>query len=253
MFSIFCTLFSNFFISIGARVSFILKTFKFSGCFYFGAFLQQFIKIFFFSLPLICMTAFFTGAVLALQCYIGFIRFNAENSIASIIVIAITRELGPVITALMIAGRVGASITAEISTMKVTNQIDALKMLCVNPFQYLFLPRILSSMIAMPLLVLIADLIGIFGGYIVSITTLHFNEYLYINNTLKFLNLLDVISGLTKAFFFGLAISVIGCYNGYYCRQDSQGVGLSTTKTLVQSSIIILIINYIITIIYFSK
>lgn len=199
------------------------------------------------------MTSFFTGAVLALQSYMGFARFNAENAIASIIVISITRELGPVITALMIAGRIGAAINAEISTMKVTDQIDALKMLSVDPFAYLFLPRILAGMIALPLLVLVADLIGVFGGYIISINVLDFNKYFYIENTVNFLQWLDIASGLTKAFFFGLIITVISCYNGFHCSNGSQGVGRATTQTIVQSSVMILIINYIITTLYFAR
>lgn len=243
----------GFFAAIGGRFLFILQNFRYFFSCYLSVFWLQFFKACFTSLPLICMTAFFTGAVLMLQSYVGFARFNAENVVASIIVISITRELGPVITALMIAGRVGASVTAEIATMKVTDQIDALQMLSVHSAQYLFLPRILAGIIALPLLTLVADLIGVFGGYTVAVNILNFNKYIYINNTLNFLQWVDVMSGVTKAFFFGLAISVVSCYNGLHCQKDSRGVGKATTETLVQSSLIILIINYIVTTLYFSK
>lgn len=197
------------------------------------------------------MTSFFTGAVLALQSYTGFSRFGAESAIASIVVISITRELGPVITALMIAGRVGAAITAEISTMKVTDQIDALQILNVDARKYLFTPRILATTISLPLLVIFADLIGVFGGYTISVGMLDFNPYGYVQNTFKFLEWGDIFSGLVKAVFFGLAIAIISCFNGLNCENGSKGVGIATTKTLVQSSIMILIINYFVTMFHF--
>ena len=204
-------------------------------------------------MPLIFVTSFFTGAVLALQSYAGFSRFNAEQTIPSIVVISLTRELGPVITGLMIAGRVGASIAAEISTMKVTDQIDALKILSVDPVKYLYLPRLLATAISMPILVILADVVGIFGGYLISVNVLMFNKYFYIQKTMEYLSREDVISGLVKAFFFGLCISIISCYNGANSKGGSQGVGQSTTSTLVQSSLLVLFVNYIITSIFLMR
>lgn len=220
---------------------------------YFKEYFKQLVEVGYFSLPVVGMTAIFTGAVLALQSYTGFSRFNAESSIASVVVLSITRELGPVLAGLMLAGRVGAAIAAEIGTMKVTEQIDALYTLGANPFKFLILPRVLAGVITLPLLVIIADVIGVFGGYLVSIYKLGFSPYTYLRNTFDYLETSDVVSGLIKAGFFGFIVTSMGCYCGYSSAGGAQGVGKSTTNAVVAASVIILLANYVITGLLFAK
>lgn len=214
--------------------------------------LKQIIQIGYFSLPVVGLTAIFSGAVLALQSYSGFSRFNAESTIATVVVLSITRELGPVLAGLMVAGRVGASMAAEIGTMKVTEQIDALTTLSTNPFKYLVAPRMIAGVLMLPFLVLIADIIGVMGGYLVSVYELGFSSGPYIHNTFEFLKAIDVISGLTKAAVFGFIISTMGCYWGYNSKGGAEGVGIATTNAVVSASIIILLSNYIITGLFFA-
>jgi phospholipid/cholesterol/gamma-HCH transport system permease protein len=220
---------------------------------YLYAILKQVIEIGYYSLPVIGLTAIFTGAVLALQSYDGFSRFNAESSIASVVVLSITRELGPVLAGLMLAGRVGAAIAAEIGTMRVTEQIDALYTLNTDPFKYLVLPRVLAGITVLPILVIIADIIGVFGGYLVSVYKLGFSPYIYLKNTADFLESWDVVSGLIKAAFFGFIVTTMGCYHGYISGRGAQGVGKATTDAVVSASILILLSNYIITGLMFGK
>jgi phospholipid/cholesterol/gamma-HCH transport system permease protein len=220
--------------------------------YYFGIIARQFVVIGYYSLPVVAMTAFFSGAVLALQSYNGFSRFSAESSIATVVVLSITRELGPVLAGLMVAGRVGASIAAEIGTMRVTEQIDALYALSTDSIKYLVVPRVVAAVVTLPLLVLIGDIIGVMGGYLVSIHKLGFNSNSYIINTVEYLEFMDIISGLVKAAAFGFIISVMSCYHGYYSGKGAKGVGNATTYAVVNSSILILISNYLITEIFFS-
>lgn len=215
--------------------------------YYFQQFRKQFIDIGYYSLPVVGLTAIFTGAVLALQSYSGFSRFSAESSIATVVVLSITRELGPVLAGLMVAGRVGASIAAEMGTMRVTEQIDALTTLSTNPFRYLIAPRLFAGIVALPLLVLTADIIGVMGGYLVSVYKLGFNPVSYIKNTFEFLEFRDVMSGLVKSSVFGLIVTLMGCYHGYNSGGGAQGVGRATTTAVVSASILILISNYVIT------
>jgi phospholipid/cholesterol/gamma-HCH transport system permease protein len=217
-----------------------------------GLILKQMVAIGYNSLPVVGMTAFFTGGVLALQIFIGGNRYGAESFVPQIVVLGITRELGPVIAGLMVAGRCSAAIAAEIGTMRVTEQIDALVTLSTSPFKYLMLPRIIAAIISMPLLVCIADAIGVFGGFIVATQTLHFNSGVYIKNTMDFMTNDDVTSGLWKAAVFGLVIAVMGCYNGYYSKGGAQGVGRATTNAVVSASILILAANYFLTSVIFS-
>src|SRR5690606_6900748 len=184
--------------------------------FYFGQLGQQLMRIGYFSLPVVGLTALFTGGALALQIYAGGARFNAETVVPSIVAIGIVRELGPVLGGLMVAGRVSSSIAAEIGTMRVTEQIDALTTLSTSPMKYLVLPRVLAGTLAMPVLVLIADIIGVMGGYLVSTARLDFNAAAYIKNTLDFLEFSDVTSGLVKAGVFGFLLTLMGCYHGYH-------------------------------------
>ncbi|WP_417515209.1 MlaE family ABC transporter permease [Minwuia sp.] len=214
--------------------------------------LRQMIQIGYFSLPVIGLTAFFTGAVLALQIYIGGNRFNAESLVSSIVVLGITRELGPVIGGLMVAGRVSAAMAAEIGTMRVTEQIDALTTLSTNPFKYLVAPRLIAGATMLPLLVLVADIIGVFGGFVVGTSKLGFNPGNYINSTIDFLHTDDVVSGLVKASIFGFIISLMGCYHGFMSKGGAQGVGRATTNAVVTASILILVANYIVTELFFA-
>ena len=215
--------------------------------------LRQMIEIGFYSLPVVGMTAIFTGMVLALQSYTGFSRFSAESAIPNIVVLSITRELGPVLAGLIVAGRVGAAMAAEIGTMRVTEQIDALTTLSTNPFKYLVAPRLIAGVAMLPLLVLAADIIGVFGGYLVSVYKLGFNPIVYLKNTFDFVEPLDVISGLVKAAVFGFLIALMGCYHGYRSRGGAQGVGTATTNAVVSASVLILLSNYIITELFFAQ
>lgn len=215
--------------------------------------LRQMMEIGYYSLPVVGLTAIFTGMVLALQSYTGFSRFSAESAIPNIVVVSVTRELGPVLAGLMVAGRVGAAIAAEIGTMRVTEQIDALTTLSTNPFKYLVAPRLLASAAMLPVLVVVADIIGVLGGYLVSIHKLGFNPINYLANTFDFLEPIDVVSGLVKAGVFGFLIALMGCYHGYHSRGGAQGVGTATTNAVVSASILILTANYMITEMFFAK
>jgi phospholipid/cholesterol/gamma-HCH transport system permease protein len=220
--------------------------------FYFRQHLRQFIDIGYYSLPVVGLTATFTGMVLALQSYSGFSRFDAENSIPTVVVLSVTRELGPVLAGLMVAGRIGAAIAAEIGTMRVSEQIDALQTLATNPFKYLIAPRIIAGILVLPILVMIADSIGVMGGYVVSVYSLDFNAANYLDQTFRFLETRDVVSGLVKAAVFGFIITAMGCYQGYYSKGGAQGVGKATTNAVVSASMLILVFNYLLTSIFFS-
>ncbi len=215
--------------------------------------LRQMIEIGYYSLPVVGLTAIFTGMVLALQSHTGFSRFEAEAAIPNVVVISITRELGPVLAALMVAGRVGAAMAAEIGTMRVTEQIDALTTLSTNPMKYLVAPRLIAALVMLPCLVLVADIIGVLGGYLVSTYKLGLNPGNYLRNTWEFLEPIDVTSGLVKAAVFGFIVALLGCYNGYYSKGGAQGVGAATTSAVVGASILILASDYIVTELFFSR
>lgn len=220
--------------------------------FYFRHIGRQMVEIGYYSLPVVGLTAVFTGMVLALQSYSGFSRFSAESAIATVVVLSITRELGPVLAGLMVAGRIGAAMAAELGTMRVTEQVDALTTLSTNPYKYLVVPRLIAGVTMLPILVLVADIIGVFGGYLVAVYRLGFNASSYINNTWQYLEFMDVVSGLVKAAAFGFVISLMGCYHGYNSRGGAQGVGAATTNAVVSASILILVLNYLLTGIFFS-
>lgn len=213
---------------------------------------RQIVDIGYYSLPVVGMTALFTGMVLALQSYTGFARFNAESAIAAVVVLSVTRELAPVLAGLMVAGRVGAAMAAEIGTMRVTEQIDALTTLSVNPFKYLIAPRIIAGTLMLPALVLVGDVVGVFGGYLVSIYRLGFSPGSYLTQSWDILEMIDVVSGLVKAGVFGFIVAAMGCYHGFHSGRGAQGVGTATTYAVVSSSILILIFNYALTQIFFS-
>jgi phospholipid/cholesterol/gamma-HCH transport system permease protein len=221
--------------------------------FYGRLFLRAFIEIAWFSLPVVALTAVFTGMVLALQSYTGFARFNAEGAVANVVVLSITRELGPVLAGLMVAGRIGAAFAAEIGTMRVTDQIDALTTLSTNPMKYLVTPRILAGTVALPLLVVVADTLGVMGGWLIGTGQLGFSSGAYLKATFDFLQSWDVISGLVKAAVFGFVVTLMGCWCGYTSGGGAQGVGRATTSAVVGSSILILATDYILTAIFFAR
>jgi len=199
------------------------------------------------SFPVVIITAAFTGMVLALQSYTGFKRFGAETMVGTVVALSVTRELGPVLTGLMVSGRVGSAMAAELGTMRVTEQIDALYTLATNPVKYLIVPRFLGAAIMLPILVVFADVIGILGGYLVSVQILGTNPTTYIRRTWDYLELNDLFSGLLKAIVFGMIIATVSCYQGFSAEGGAEGVGRATTKAVVLSSLTILISNYFIT------
>ena len=204
------------------------------------------------SLPVVGMTAVFTGAALALQIYAGSGRFGAEAVVPQIVAIGMTRELGPVLGSLMVAARVASSIAAEIGTMKVTEQIDALVTLSTNPMKYLTAPRVLAATLTVPVLVAVGDTIGIMGGYLVGTTRLGFNEVAYLKNTFQFLEFWDVGSGLVKGAVFGFLIALMGCFYGMNSGRGAQGVGAAVKAAVVAASVLILAANYLLTEVFFS-
>ncbi len=199
------------------------------------------------SIPVVLITGAFTGMVLALQSYTGFRRFNAEAFVGTVVALSMTRELGPVLSGRMVSGRVGSAMAAELGTMQVTEQIDALYTLATNPIKYLIVPRLLASLIVMPVLTLFADAVGILGGYLIAVNLLGSNPTTYIRRTFDFLDLEDIYIGLFKALIFGMIIATVGCYQGFNTQGGAEGVGKATTRAVVMSSLLILIANYFIT------
>ncbi len=245
----------GFIMNLGYLTQFIAKSVYncFIPPFYIKLFGKQFLNIGFYSLPVVGLTTLFAGMVIALQTYSGISEYGAESVVAGVVLISVTRELAPVLSALMVAGRIGAAMAAEIGTMRVTEQIDALVTLSANPYRYLIAPRIWAAVVVMPLLVLFGDIIGIFGGYLVGVYKLGFNPANYINNTMNNLTSVAIVMGIVKAGVFGFIISIMGCYHGYRSKGGAQGVGEATTNAVVTSSILILIFNYLITEIFFSR
>jgi phospholipid/cholesterol/gamma-HCH transport system permease protein len=215
--------------------------------------LRQLVDIGYFSLPVVGLTAIFTGMVLALQTHTGFAGFAAESAVAHVVMLSMTRELGPVLAGLMVAGRIGAAMAAEIGTMRVTEQVDALVTLSTNPFKYLIAPRMIAALVALPCLVVVDDIIGVFGGFLVGVYNLGFNPAVYLHDTWDSLGTEDVVSGLIKAAVFGFIVALMGCYNGYHSQGGAQGVGRATTNAVVSSSILILTLDYVVTALFFSR
>jgi phospholipid/cholesterol/gamma-HCH transport system permease protein len=203
------------------------------------------------SIPVVLVTATFTGMVLALQSYTGFQRFNAESLVGTVVALSMTRELGPVLTGLIVAGRAGAAIAAELGTMKVTEQIDALATLGVNPVKYLITPRLLAGLFMLPLLTTLSDVVGISGGYLLSVQMLDANPEVYIQRTTQYLEIADIWGGILKAAVFGVIIAMIGCYKGFYADGGAEGVGRATTGAVVVSEMLILISDYFLTTLLF--
>ena len=213
--------------------------------------LKQMVRVGVDSLPVVFLTAMFTGMVLALQTFKGFQRVHAENFVGSVVALAMLRELSPVLVGLMVTGRVGSSMAAEIGTMRVTEQLDALEALATDPVHYLFVPRVIAGLVMLPFLVILGDALGIYGGYLVSVKLLYANPVVYEQNTFQFLSLDDLWSGLIKAAAFGLILTLTGCVRGYYTTGGAEGVGRSTTNAVVSSSLIILLSDFFLTKILF--
>lgn len=249
------TVFLNFLKAVGRFALFMVSTLKacFLPPFYVKNVFSQIIEIGFYSLPVVALTTLFAGLVIALQSYAGFTKFSAEGAVAMVVELTVTRELAPVLAGLMVAGRIGAAMAAELGTMRVTEQIDAFYTLSTNPYKYLIAPRVWASVLMLPVLVFIGDIIGIYGGYLVSVYKLGFNPTTYIRNTWEYLGYMDIVSGMVKAAVFGAIISMLSCYNGYYSKGGAQGVGAATTNAVVSSSILILIANYMLTELFFMK
>lgn len=203
------------------------------------------------SIPVVVMTTLFTGMVMALQTFNGFQRVHAENFVGSVVALAMVRELSPVLVGLMVTGRVGSSMAAEIGTMRVTEQIDALEALATEPVHYLFVPRVIAGITMLPLLTILGDALGIYGGYLIAVRLMGANPILYDENTWKFLELHDVWTGVVKAAVFGLILTLTGCTKGYFTRGGAEGVGRATTSAVVTSSLIILLSDFFLTKIMF--
>ncbi len=204
------------------------------------------------SLPVVVITASFTGGILALQSYSTFKRFNAEGMIGTMVAIALCRELSPILTGLIVSGRVGSAMAAELGTMRVTEQIDAMYTLAVNPIHYLIVPRTIASFIMMPILTMLGNGLGIAGGFIVATRVFNLNPTTYIRASFNYLGYDDVYSGLIKAAIFGLIISIIGCYKGFYTGGGAEGVGKATTSAVVIAMMLILITDYLMGALFFS-
>jgi phospholipid/cholesterol/gamma-HCH transport system permease protein len=206
--------------------------------------LRQMVRVGVESVPVVFLTTMFTGMVFALETYTGFHRVHAENYVGSAVALAMLRELSPVLVGLMVTGRVGSSMAAEIGTMRVTEQIDALKALATEPVQYLFVPRVIAGIVMLPFLVILGDALGIGGGYLVAVKLLGANGVIYQNNTFQFLGIKDLWTGVIKAGTFGLILTLTGCVRGYYTSGGAEGVGRSTTQAVVSASLIILLTDF---------
>jgi len=210
--------------------------------------LRQMVRVGFDSIPVVLVTTLFTGMVLALQTFNGFARFHAQNLVGSVVALSLTRELSPVLTALMVTGRVGSAMAAELGTMRVTEQIDALTALGTEPVQYLMVPRVTASVLMMPLLVILGDAVGIYGGYFVAVQLLGANSVAYVDNSFQYLHVRDdVVSGIIKAAVFGLVFSLIACIRGYMTSGGAEGVGRATTRAVVAGSLTVLVVDFFLT------
>lgn len=219
--------------------------------FYLDNAVRQMLEVGFNSIPVVLITATFTGMVLALQSYTGFERFNAQSLVGTVVALSMTRELGPVLTGLIVAGRAGSAMAAELGTMRVTEQIDALYTLATNPIKYLVVPRLIAGVVILPIMTILSDVVGIYGGFFVSVRLLNANETVYLRRTWDYLKISDIYNGLFKAAVFGLIIALIGSYKGFHTSGGAEGVGKATTGSVVVASMLILISDYFLTVILF--
>ena len=220
--------------------------------YYPGRFFQQLREIGWYSLPVVGLTASFTGAALAQQIYIGGSRFNAQQTVPAIVVFGIIRELGPLLVGLMVAGRVSSAMAAELGTMRVTEQLDAMATLRTDPYRYLIAPRLFAAVIALPIMVLIANSIGLFGGYLLAVEKLGFNPTHYLVTTRQFLRSDDLVMSVVKAAVFGFFIALMGCYHGFEADGGAAGVGRATTNAVVSAFVLILLSDLLITVLAFG-
>lgn len=216
-----------------------------------GEWLRQMGRLGVDSVPVVFLTTMFTGMVMALQTFNGFQRVHAENFVGSVVALSMVRELSPVLVALMVTGRVGSSMAAEIGTMRVTEQIDALDALATDPVQYLFVPRVIAGIVMLPFLTILGDALGIYGGYLVAVRLLGANPVIYEQNTYQFLDLADLMSGVYKAAVFGLLLTLTGCVKGFETTGGAEGVGRSTTSAVVTASLLILLSDFFLTKLFF--
>jgi phospholipid/cholesterol/gamma-HCH transport system permease protein len=237
---------SGFISEVGGVLIFLGQTLRWcvTPPFYVKNVLKQMEQIGVNSVPVVMTTALSTGMVLALQSYTGFKRFGAETLIGTVVSLSMTRELGPVLTGLMVAGRAGASMAAELGTMRVTEQIDALTTLATNPMKYLVVPRFIASTVMMFFLTILGMMIGVVGGYFVGVKVLGTNPVTYINNSINYTEVTDIWFGLVKALAFGAVVGLIGCYKGFNTEGGAEGVGKATTGAVVVSCMLILILDY---------
>lgn len=214
---------------------------------------DQMMEIGYNSTPVVALTALATGSVLALQSYHGFQRFGAESMVGTVVALSMTRELGPMLTAIMVAARAGSAMAAELGAMRVTEQIDALLALSTDPIKYLVTPRFIATVLALPMLTALADVIGIIGGALIAIVVLDANSVIYFENTYQFMRLNDIYSGLFKSAFFGMIVSLVSCHQGFNASGGAEGVGLATTRAVVGSSILIFVSDYVLTAFLFDQ
>jgi len=200
------------------------------------------------SLFIVLLTGFFTGAVFAYQSAYAFRLFRGETLVGATVALAVTRELGPVLTGLMVAGRVSSAMATVIGTMRVTEQLDAMKTMAVNPVQYLIAPRVLATFLLMPILCLLFDFVGIIGAYVVGVGLLDIDFGPFDRRVRDLVQVADILNGVTKAAVFGMLLSFIGCYKGFNAKGGAKGVGEATTSAVVTSSITILIVDYFLTV-----
>jgi phospholipid/cholesterol/gamma-HCH transport system permease protein len=195
------------------------------------------------SIPVVAIVGAFVGMVLAVEAYDQFAAIGQETRLGGIINISVVRQIGPVLSAVMIAGRVGGAVSAELGTMRVTEQLDALRVMGADPVNYLVVPRILACLIMVPILTVFSNLLGVFGGYLVTVRGFGVNASDYWEFSARFVESYDVFSGLIKSLLFGLAIGAISCYKGFHCRSGAAGVGRAATDSFVTSFIVIVILN----------
>ncbi|MES1240466.1 MAG: ABC transporter permease [Acidobacteriota bacterium] len=208
---------------------------------------RQMVKVGFNSIPVVFLTAMFTGMVMALQMFTVLRRINAESFVGSGVSLSMVRELAPVLTGLIVSGRAGSAMGAELGTMRVTEQIDALEVMATDPVHYLVVPRVWASAIMLPLLVLMANAVGILGGYLVAVILMGANPVTYTDRTFQFMDLNDLFSGLIKAAAFGFLLAAVGCQQGFHTSGGAEGVGRSTTSAVVVASIAILVADFFLT------
>ncbi len=213
---------------------------------------EQMVRIGYESIPIVTLIAFFVGLIIAMQAAYQLERFGATLFVADLVAVSITRELAPLLTAIVIAGRSGSAITAEIGTMQVSEEIDALKTMGFNPIKFLVVPKTLAMLIMLPTLTVIADLLGILGGYAISMSTIEVTSPRYINQTIQSLGFQDLFSGLVKSVFFALIIANIGCYEGFNVAGGAEGVGKSTTRSVVASIFLIIVADVFFTGLFYS-